>query len=58
MFNLFSAKRKPQQLFFHTDIHCHIVPGVDDGSPTVETSLELLERMHSWGLRRIIATLT
>lgn len=56
MFNLFSAKRKPQQLLFHTDIHCHIVPGVDDGSPTVETSLELLERMHSWGLRRIIAT--
>ncbi len=45
-----------RQLFFHTDVHCHIVPGVDDGSPDVATSLELLERMASWGLHTIITT--
>ena len=57
MFNLFGSKKKePLPLFFHTDIHCHIVPGVDDGSPDVNTSLELVERMESWGLKRIIAT--
>lgn len=56
MFNFFSKKRQPQPLFFHTDIHCHIVPGIDDGSPDVETSVSLLEQMHSWGLNRIIAS--
>ncbi|MCF0219731.1 MAG: hypothetical protein HUK14_08110 [Muribaculaceae bacterium] len=57
MFNFFSKKKsEPQQLFFHTDVHCHVVPGVDDGSPDVDTSVELIERMESWGLRRIIAT--
>ncbi len=39
-----------------TGIHCHIVSGVDDGSPNVATSLELLERMASWGIERVIAT--
>lgn len=56
LFNIFGGKSEPQQLFTATDIHCHIVPGVDDGSPDVNTSLELLERMASWGFRRIIAT--
>ena len=57
MFNFFSKKKsEPQQLFFHTDVHCHVVPGVDDGSPDVDTSVELIERMESWGLSRIIAT--
>lgn len=56
MFNFLKKTKEPRQLFFSTDVHCHIVPGVDDGSPDVDTSMELLERMASWGLRRIIAT--
>lgn len=56
MFNFFSKKRDPQQLFFNTDIHCHIVPGIDDGSPDVDTSVSLLEEMSRWGLKRIIAS--
>lgn len=57
MFNFF--KNKPTEsagLFFHTDIHCHIVPGVDDGSPSVERSVELVRSMSGWGITRIIAT--
>lgn len=50
------SQKKMQPLMVHTDIHCHIVPGVDDGSPDVATSLELIERMKSWGITRIIAT--
>ena len=56
MFNFFSKKREPQKLFFDTDIHCHVVPGIDDGSPDISTSLELIEQMSKWGLRRIIAS--
>ena len=55
LFNIFS-KKEPIQLPFATDIHCHILPGVDDGSPDVETSVSLVERMQTWGIRRIIAS--
>lgn len=56
MLNFFSRKREPQKLFFKTDIHCHILPGIDDGSPDVSTSVELVERMQNWGIERIIAS--
>ena len=56
MFNFFKKKQEPAQLCFNTDIHCHVIPGIDDGSPDVETSIELIERMKSWGITRIVAT--
>lgn len=56
MFSFFSKKREPIQLPFHTDIHCHIIPGVDDGSPDAATSANLIENMQRWGIRRIIAS--
>ena len=56
MFSFFKKKQEPLQLCFNTDIHCHILPGIDDGSPDVNTSIELIERMKSWGITRIIAT--
>ena len=55
MFNFFS-KKTPEKLWFSTDIHCHIFPGIDDGSPSVERSMELLERMQEWGFSRIFAS--
>lgn len=54
--SIFGKKRAPQQLPFVTDIHCHIVPGVDDGSPDAATSVQLVKRMQQWGIKRIIAT--
>lgn len=56
LFSFLSKKSEPARLPFKTDIHCHIVPGVDDGSPDVETSVELVKRMGEWGIERIIAT--
>lgn len=56
MFNFFSRKTEPQPLWFSTDIHCHVLPGIDDGSPDVTTSVELVERMQQWGIHRIIAS--
>lgn len=38
------------------DIHCHILPGLDDGSPTLETSVEMLERAAADGITHLVAT--
>lgn len=56
IFNIFKSKKEAIPFPVSTDIHCHILPGVDDGSPDVETSVNLVERMQKWGIRRIIAT--
>ena len=58
MFDFLFKKKTAElpELFFHTDIHCHIMPGVDHGSPDVETSLKLIESEQSWGINRIVLT--
>lgn len=38
------------------DIHCHILPGVDDGSANVEMSKQLLEMLHAQGVDALVAT--
>jgi len=39
-----------------TDIHCHVLPQMDDGSRSVEESLAMLKRMASQGIDRVAAT--
>ncbi len=38
------------------DIHSHILPGLDDGSPTLEASVAMLERAAADGITHIVAT--
>lgn len=38
------------------DIHCHILPGVDDGSKDLEESLEMAKIAHSEGIKKIVNT--
>ncbi len=38
------------------DMHTHILPGVDDGSPNLETSVRMLDAMYAQGIRRVAAT--
>lgn len=38
------------------DIHAHILPGIDDGADTIETSLEMLKIAEDDGIKKIIAT--
>lgn len=38
------------------DVHSHFIPGIDDGAPTMEASLELLRAMHELGYRKVITT--
>lgn len=38
------------------DIHCHILPGLDDGPKKMETSMQLLRMEYEQGVRAIIFT--
>ncbi len=39
-----------------TDYHCHVLPGLDDGSDSVETSLAMLGMMKEQGVERVVFT--
>jgi tyrosine-protein phosphatase YwqE len=58
MFSFF--KRKPQPArsleFLGTDMHNHLLPGIDDGSADVETSLQLIEGMMELGYSKFVCT--
>lgn len=47
---------KKARLLMLIDNHCHILPQIDDGSESVETSLEMIQMMRSQGIDKIIAT--
>ena len=38
------------------DVHCHMVPGVDDGASDLEESLAMLKMEYRDGVRNIIVT--
>jgi protein-tyrosine phosphatase len=40
----------------YIDLHCHLLPGLDDGAPDLETSLEMLESLLALGFAEICAT--
>lgn len=57
IFDFFKKKKEEKPtLFFHTDIHCHLVPGIDDGQKTAEGGADLVAHEKSWGIDRIIVT--
>lgn len=57
-FSLFKSHRKSghTSLFFKTDVHSHVCPGIDDGAPDVEKSLEIIGGLHELGIKRMITT--
>lgn len=44
--------------FFHgaMDVHCHLLPGVDDGFSTTEKSLHALKKLEKRGVKKMILT--
>lgn len=60
MFNLFRKNKKDiytgQPFPVTTDIHSHILAGIDDGSPDIATSLLLVKGLYDLGYRRLVAT--
>jgi protein-tyrosine phosphatase len=59
MFSIFKKKLHslPLSYFpFCTDIHSHILAGIDDGSPDIDTSLQLIDGLMKLGVSQSIAT--
>jgi protein-tyrosine phosphatase len=61
MFGLFKKKEvKPAVTFDYstvvTDMHSHVLPGIDDGAQNVEESIFLIKKMMALGIKKIIAT--
>jgi protein-tyrosine phosphatase len=44
------------QVAQYIDLHCHLLPGLDDGAPDLETSLEMLAALMELGFTEICAT--
>jgi protein-tyrosine phosphatase len=57
MFEFFKKKKKLADLSgIATDMHSHLLPGIDDGSPDVETSIALVRGMMELGYKKFITT--
>src|SRR4249919_3640187 len=58
MFGLFSKKeQKPSDLSgLVADMHNHLIPGIDDGSTDLESSIVMIRAMHRLGYRKFVAT--
>ncbi|MFC5412182.1 tyrosine-protein phosphatase [Larkinella bovis] len=60
MFSFF--KRRPEKTFFTdygflgVDIHSHLIPGIDDGVPDLETALTCLRSFQELGYKKVVTT--
>lgn len=42
--------------FLTTDMHSHLIPGIDDGAQTIEDSLTLIRQLQSLGYKSLVTT--
>lgn len=60
MFNLFSKKKsyggRLDFSLLHTDMHAHLLPGIDDGARDMEDSLVLIRGLAELGYKKLITT--
>jgi protein-tyrosine phosphatase len=58
MFSIFKKKKRPRLDLsgLVADMHSHLLPGIDDGSPDTETSLQLIAGLQELGYRKFITT--
>ncbi|MCB9173808.1 MAG: capsular biosynthesis protein [Flavobacteriales bacterium] len=57
--NIFGKKERFEAIdfsVFGADMHSHLIPGIDDGSPDVATSITLIKEFKAMGYKKIITT--
>ena len=59
-FSLFKSKKKKDPFIikdtFKVDLHSHLIPGIDDGSQSMEESIVLLKMLEKIGYKKVITT--
>lgn len=59
-FSSFFSGQKKQRLndfsFLKTDFHSHLIPGIDDGSKSLNDSIQLIQELTSLGFKKIITS--
>lgn len=56
---LFGQKKASHPIsleFLVTDMHSHLIPGIDDGAQDMETAVHLVQKMKDLGFSKLIAT--
>lgn len=51
--------KSPEKLdlgWMKADMHSHLIPGIDDGSKSIEESLEMISRLKDLGINKIVTT--
>lgn len=65
LFNIFRSRSQERNVdivqeqafaFLGTDIHSHLIPGIDDGAKTLEDSIRYIEQLQKLGFRNIVTT--
>lgn len=62
LFSFFSRKKNEKKdhniniSLVKTDIHAHLLPALDDGSPDLETSLKMIAGMKALGYEKLVCT--
>ena len=61
MLNWFAKKKEEESdpldfSILKTDIHSHFIPGIDDGSPDMETTISLIKEMQKLGFKKVITS--
>lgn len=54
--NLFKKGSSKTPSFYTTDLHSHLIPSIDDGSESMEQSLEMIKELSHLGFTKLITT--
>jgi tyrosine-protein phosphatase YwqE len=54
--SLFGRKKNFEGLLSTTDLHSHLLPGIDDGVQTIQESLEVIKGFINLGYKKLITT--
>jgi protein-tyrosine phosphatase len=54
--NLFRQKTKGNISGIKVDMHSHLIPGIDDGTQSIDQSLEIIKKFRDLGYEKIITT--
>jgi len=55
-FNKFFNIKHTIVKYYRVDLHSHLIPGIDDGSQSMEESIKLIKKLKALGYKKLITT--